>query len=155
MAVVALLSTAGCTNATLYASSNLTGMLSDQGLFPELFGRRSRLGKNAGLIITTVLVLIVANLVDLSSIASVGSAVSLLVFLLVGLAGWQRRADTGSNPIVVAAAVTVIGVVLVFFSIDTIRNDLGSFIAIIAIAVGSFVLDALFRHPTPPAEAVG
>src|SRR4029077_9914282 len=131
----------GCTNATLYASSNLTGMLAENGLFPELFGRRSRFGPNAGLIITTVLVLVVANLVDLSSIASVGSAVSLLVFLLVGLAGWQRRADTGSNPVVIALAVALVGVVLVFFAIDTIRNDLGSFIAIVAIGIGSFVLD--------------
>jgi amino acid transporter len=147
MAVVALLSTAGCTNATLYASSNLTNMLADHGLFPELFGRRSRLGPRAGLIVTAILVLVVANLVDLSSIASVGSAVSLLVFLLVGLAGWQRRAETGSNSAIVLLAVAVIGVVLVFFAVDTIRNDLGSFIAIAAIAVGSFVLDALFRRP--------
>jgi amino acid transporter len=155
MAVVALLSTAGCTNATLYASSNLTGMLADQGLFPEFFGSRSRLGPRAGLIITTVLVLIVANLVDLSSIASVGSAVSLLVFLLVGLAGWQRRADIRGNPVIIALAIGVIGVVLVFFAIDTIRNDLGSFIAIVAIAVGSIVLDALFRHPPPVPDAAG
>jgi len=150
MAIVALLATAGCTNATLYASNNLTSMLADNGLFPEFFGRRSRLGPNAGLLITTALVLIVANLVDLSSIASVGSAVSLLVFLLVGLAGWQRRADTGSSSVIVALAVGVIGVVLVFFAIDTIRNDLGSFIAIVAIAIGAFLLDLLFRRPEPP-----
>jgi amino acid transporter len=147
MAVVALLATAGCTNATLYASSNLTGMLAEYRLFPEFFGYRSRLGRNAGLIITTALVLVVANLVDLSSIASVGSAVSLLVFLLVGLAGWQRRADTNSSPLIVGLAIVLIGIVLVFFSIDTIRNDLGSFIAIVLIAIGSFFLDALFRRP--------
>jgi amino acid transporter len=152
MAVVALLSTAGCTNATMYASSNLTSMLAEQGLFPDFFGYRSRLGRHAGLIITTVFVLLVANFVDLSSIASVGSAVSLLVFLLVGLAGWQRRADTGSSSVVVALAVGVIGVVLVFFAIDTIRSDLGSFIAIVVIAIGSVVLDAIFRHPVPQAS---
>jgi amino acid transporter len=155
MAVVALLSTAGCTNATLYASSNLTGMLADQGLFPEFFGRRSRLGPKAGLLITTVLVLLVANLVDLSSIASVGSAVSLLVFFLVGLAGWQRRADTRSSPVVIVLAIAVIAVVLTFFAVDTIRNDLGSFIAIVVIAAGAVVLDALFRHPPPDPIASG
>jgi amino acid transporter len=154
MAVVALLSTAGATNATLYASSNLTNMLADQGLFPEFFGSRSRLGPRAGLIITTVLVLLVANLVDLSSIASVGSAVSLLVFFLVGLAGWQRRADTGSNPVVVALAIVVTAVVLAFFAVDTIRNDLGSFIGIVAIAIGAIVLDALFRHRPPDPDTV-
>jgi amino acid transporter len=98
MAVVAPLSTAGATNATLYASSNLTSTLSEQRLFPQLFCARSRLGLRAGLIITTALVLVVANLVNLSAIASVGSAVALIVFVLVGAAGYGRRAHTGSKP---------------------------------------------------------
>ena len=72
MAVVALLSTAGATNATLYASSNLTDMLAEQRIFPAWFGRHSGLGPQGGLLITTGLVLLVANLVDLSAIASVG-----------------------------------------------------------------------------------
>ena len=42
MAIVALLATAGCTNATLYASNNLTGMLADQGLFPAVLRRGAR-----------------------------------------------------------------------------------------------------------------
>ena len=88
MAVVALLSTAGATNATLYASSNLTNMLAEERFFPELFGARSRLGPRAGLIITTALVLVVANLVNLSAIASVGSACSLVVY--VGLIALTR-----------------------------------------------------------------
>src|SRR5215471_18865464 len=67
MAVAALLSTAGCTNATLYASGNLTGMLAELRLFPAFFGPRSPLGRNAGLLITTGLVLIVANLSELGA----------------------------------------------------------------------------------------
>jgi amino acid transporter len=153
MAIVALLSTAGATNATLYASGNLTGMLADEGFFPPLFGHASRLGRNGGLVITTAFVLVVANFVDLSSIASVGSAVSLMVFLLIGLAGWQRRADTGSNPAIVLLAVAVIGVVLAFFAVDTIRSDPWSFVAVVAIMIVSVALDALFRRP-PPDPAV-
>jgi hypothetical protein len=60
--------------------------------------------------------------------------------------------------LVVALAVVVIAVVLAFFAVDTIGNDLGSFIAIVLIAVGAIVLDALFRHPPPgqlAAEAPG
>jgi amino acid transporter len=79
MAVAALLSTAGATNATLYASSNLTGMLAQERLFPSFFGPSSRLGAKAGLLITAALVLVIANVVDLSAIASVGSAVALLI----------------------------------------------------------------------------
>jgi len=151
MAIVALLSTAGATNATLYASGNLTGMLAEEGLFPALFGSHSALGRKGGLILTTGFVLVVANFVDLSSIASVGSAVSLMVFLLIGLAGWQRRADTGSNAAIVLLAVAVIGVVLAFFAVDTIRNDPWSFVAIVAITIVAVVLDALFRRPPPDA----
>ena len=77
------------------------------------------------------MVLIVANLVDLSAIASVGSAVSLMVFMLVGLAGWRRRADTASNPIIVLLAVAVTGVVLGFFAVDTFQTAPGTFVAII------------------------
>ena len=82
MAVAALLSTAGATNATLYASSNLTGMLAQERLFPPFFGPGTRLGARSGLFITAGLVLVIANLVDLSSIASVGSAVALMIFIL-------------------------------------------------------------------------
>jgi amino acid transporter len=155
MAIVALLSTAGATNATLYASGNLTNMLAEEGLFPAWFGGHSRLGRHGGLVITTGFVLVVANFVNLSSIASVGSAVSLMVFLLIGLAGWRRRAETGSNAAIVLLAIAVIGVVLAFFAVDTIRNDPWSFVAIVAIALASVVLDSLFRRPPPAPAAAG
>jgi amino acid transporter len=146
MAIVALLSTAGCTNATLYAAGNLTGQLAKTGLFPAFFGEQSPLGRHAGLLITAGLVLIVANLVDLSAIASVGSAVSLMVFLLVGIAGWRRRADTGSSPVIVGLAIVVIAIVLAFFAVDTLQTAPETFIAIILLGVLAIVLDAVVRR---------
>ena len=52
MAIAALLATASSVNATLYASGGLTSMLAAQGQFPTFFGRGSRLGPHAGLLIT-------------------------------------------------------------------------------------------------------
>ena len=66
--------------------------------------------------------LVVANLVDLSAIASVGSAVALVIFLLVGAAGYRRRADTGSNTVIVVLAIAVTAIVLGFFAVDTAQN---------------------------------
>ena len=146
MAVVALLSTAGATNATLYASGNLTGMLAQEGLFPAWFGPKSRLGVHAGLLITTGIVLVVANLVDLSAIASVGSAVALMVFLLVALAGWRRRADTHSNPALILVAMGLVTVVLGFFAVDTYENAPATFGAIVALGALAVVLDAWVRR---------
>ena len=121
-------------------------MLAEQGLFPEWFGSRSRLGAKGGLVITTALVLLVANLVNLSAIASVGSAVSLIVFVLVGAAGYRRRADTGSSTALVVLAIAVTAIVLGFFAVDIVKNDPATFVAIVGIAVVSVVLDAVFRR---------
>ena len=74
--------------------------------------------------------LVVANLVDLSAIASVGSAVALVTFLLVGAAGYRRRADTGSNAIIVVLAVAVTATVLGFFAMDTLQTAPETFGAI-------------------------
>ena len=146
MAVAALLSTAASTNATLYASSNLTGSLAEERLFPALLGGKSRLGPHAGLLITAGAVLIVANAVDLSAIASVGSAVALAIFLLVGVAGWRRRKDTGSNPAIIILALAITATVLAFFAVDTLENAPETFVAIIAIGVAAVVFDALARR---------
>ena len=96
--------------------------------------------------ITAGLVLLVANLVDLSSIASVGSAVALMIFILIGVAGYRRRADTGSNAAIVVLAIAVTAIVLGFFAVDTLQNAPETFSAIIAIAVLAVFLDALWTR---------
>ena len=149
MAIAALLATSSSVNATLYASGGLTGMLAEVRQFPPFFGRSSPLGPHAGLLITSAIVLVVSNLVDLSAIASVGSACSLLIFLLVGVAGYRRRADTGSLAVVVLAAIAATAVVLVFFAVDTLRNAPETFAAIVAIALLAVVLDAAWKRVRP------
>jgi amino acid transporter len=156
VSVAALLATASSVNATLYASGGLTAMLAQERQFPPFFGRGSRLGPHAGIVITAALILVVANLVDLSAIASVGSAISLLIFLLVGAAAYRLRAEIGASSAVVLAAIAVTGVVLVAFAIDTVRNAPETFAAILAIAVLAVVLDAVWkraRGPQPPTAA--
>jgi L-asparagine transporter-like permease len=144
-------------NATLYASGGLTAMLAEVGQFPPFFGRGSRLGPKAGLLITASIVLVVANLVDLSAIASVGSACSLVIFLLVGMAGYRLRSSTGANGPIVLVGMAATAVVLVFFAVDTLRNAPETFAAIVAIAVLAVVLDAVWKHvrKEPPPSAVG
>ena len=150
MSIVALLSTASATNGTLYAANNLTGMLAQERLFPDLFGAKSRLGPNAGLFITAGFVLVIANLVDLSAIASVGSAVSLMVFVLVAAAGWRLRRETNSNPALVICAIAISAIVLGFFAVDTWNTAPFTFVAVIALTVLAVVLDSLTRRSQSP-----
>ena len=146
MAIAALLAPAGATNATLFGSANLTAMLAEIGQFPPLLGRASRLGAHGGLLVTAGLVLIVANLVDLSAIASVGSACSLVVFLLVGIAGFRLRAETGARGWVVLLGLAATAVVLGFFAIDTLENAPETFTAMVAITALAVLLDLVWKR---------
>ena len=146
MAVAALIATAGATNGTLFGSASLTAFLSEIGQFPPLLGPRSRLGKHGGLLVTAILALLLANFVDLSAIASVGSACSLVVFLLVGLAGYRLRATTGSSAAIVLLGIAVTVIVLGFFAVDTLRNAPETFGAIVGMTVLAVVLDTVWKR---------
>jgi amino acid transporter len=149
MAVAALLATAGSTNATLFASKNLTAELAQIGQFPPFFGPRSRLGPHAGLLISAGLVLVIANLVDLSAIASVGSACSLTVFLLVGVAGYRRRPETGANLLLILLGLGATVVVLVAFALDTLENAPETFTAIVGITLLAVAADFVWKRMRP------
>jgi amino acid transporter len=146
MAVAALIATAGATNGTLFGAGGLTASLAEIGQFPPVLGARSRLGRHGGLLVTAILALLFANFADLSAIASVGSACSLVVFLLVGVAGYRLRSQTGAS-----AAFTLVGmaatvVVLGFFAVDTLRNDPETFAAIVTMTLLAVVLDFLWKR---------
>jgi uncharacterized membrane protein YoaK (UPF0700 family) len=97
-------------------------------------------------VVTGGLVLLVANLADLSAIASVGSAVALTIFLVVGLAGYRLRQETGSSTTLVLTAMAVTTVVLISFAVDTWRTAPETFVAILGILVFAAVLDGWTRR---------
>ena len=135
-------------------------MLAQVGQFPPFFGRTSRLGEHSGLLITGALVLLTANLVDLSAIASVGSACSLMIFLLVGVSAYRLRSETGSSAPVLLLGMAATATVLAFFAVDTLRNAPETFTAIVAIGLLSVVLDLIWKRvrgaaPEHDAGAVG
>ena len=146
MAVAALLATAGATNGTLFGSVGLTSSLAEIGQFPPILGTRSRLGKHGGLLVTSGLTLVLANLVDLSAIASVGSACSLVVFLLVGVAGYRLRSKTGASGAIVLIGIGATAVVLGFFAVDTLRNAPETFVAIIGMTLLAVALDVIWKR---------
>jgi amino acid transporter len=158
IAIAAMVGMAGSVVATLYASSGLTGMLAGVGQFPPFFGRGSRLGAKSGVLISAAVVLVVANTVDLSAIASVGSACSLMIFVLVGAAGYRLRSTTGASAAIILVGIAATLVVLAFFVVDTFRNAPQTFTAIVVIAALAVGLDVVWKRarcPLPPVEAPG
>jgi amino acid transporter len=146
MAIAALLATASSVNSNIFAGGNLTLALSELTQFPPIFGSPARFRGTRGVTITVALVLILSNVFDLSAIASLGSAVSLIVFLVVGLAGLRLRRETGSKAWVIVLTMAGTAVVLVLFGIDTARNAPETFAAIIVLVALAVALDAGWKH---------
>jgi hypothetical protein len=130
-------------------------MLSGVGQFPPFFGPASRLGAKSGVLISAAVVLVVANTVDLSAIASVGSACSLAIFVLIGVAGYRLRRETGAQAWLILIGIVVTLVVLAFFAVDTVRNEPETFVAMVVVAGLAVILDLVWKRARgePPAGA--
>ena len=154
MAIAALLATASSVNANIFAAGGITANLAQTRQFPGFFGGPAQLFGTRGITITVVLTLVLANLFDLSTIASIGSAVALAIFALVGVAAMKLRHETSSNPVIIVSSIVGTLVVLLLFCIDTARNAPRTFAAILVIGALTVVFDLLWksrrdREPAP------
>jgi amino acid transporter len=144
MAFAALLSTTSAVNANIYAATGSTRKLAESGMFPPVFGQLAHVGGTRGLVISVAAILLLANLVDLSSIASLGSVVALAIFLVTGTAAFRLRREIGARTWVVVAAVVLTAAVLVVFAVDTARTAPQTFTAMVAILALAVVLDLVW-----------
>jgi len=146
MAVAALLATSSSVNANIYAATGSTAKLAEAEQFPPVFGQAARVGGTRGLVISVVLVLVLANLVDLTAIASLGSVVALGIFLITSIAALRLRAETGSKAWVIVLGIATTVFVLVVFCAQTLRESPQTFIAMLAVVGLAIVLDLLWSR---------
>ena len=76
ISIAAIFATTGAINSQLYASIGATFFMAKEGHLPPVFGlkRRRREAGTQGLVISALLILLMANLFDVTAIASIGSA---------------------------------------------------------------------------------
>ena len=141
MAIAALLATFTSVNANIYGAVGSTSALAKTRQFPPIFGKRGKFGSTVGLTISALAILLLAVLADLSAIASLGSVVALVIFLMVALAGLRLRAETGSNALIVWMAILSTTVVLIVFGFQTYRDAPETFIAMIVVLVLAAILE--------------
>jgi amino acid transporter len=146
MGVTALFSTAGATNAGLYPAAGLSARLADTGQFPPLMARKLGGRASAGLLIEAGACLVLAVVFKLDAIASIGSAVALLIFTIITVAHFRVRAETGANAVMLALAVATAGLVLVTFVFTTLLHEPASIGALLGILVLAVVLDLWWKR---------
>jgi amino acid transporter len=141
MSVTALFATAGATNAGLYPAPGLSERLAETGQFPPLMARKFGGRVSAGLLFEALACLVLALVFKLDAIASIGSAIALLIFSLITVAHWRIRSDTGALAVMLILAITTAGVVLVTFVFTTLIHEPASIATLLIILVLSIGLD--------------
>jgi lysylphosphatidylglycerol synthetase-like protein (DUF2156 family) len=144
MAVAALLATSSSITANMYGAAGLTSKLAGTRQFPPVFGSRAIVGGTRGLTITALIIIVLANLVDLTAIASLGSVVALVIFIMVALAGMRLRTETGSRGWVIVTAILVTAIVLAIFLFQTLRTEPQTFVAMVGVLALSVALEFLW-----------
>lgn len=151
MSVTALFATAGATNAGLYPATGLTDEMVAAGQFPPVLGRRfGRRGASGGLLLTAIAAAVLAVGFDLSAIASIGSAIALLVFTLITAAHFRVRHETGASAVALGLAIASTVAVLLTFSFTTLADEPATAVTLVVIVVLSIVLDQLTKRSLAP-----
>ena len=148
MAIAAMLSTASALNASLYGSTNVSYVLAKQGELPERFDRRGWHAAPEGLYITAVIVIVLATVLDLSQIASLGSLGALIVYLAVGVGHYRVRTATRAKPTVLLLAIAATAATTGIF-IVRLATDQPFVLALgILVLAAAFAAEGLLRRST-------
>jgi len=145
ISVAALLSTASAINATLYGAARLSYIIAKDGELPEILEKKIWNRPLEGLLITSGATLLIANLVDLSSLSTMGSAGFLLIFATVNGANAKLADQTGSRRWLCFAGVFACLAALVSLISQTALNRPANLWVLAGMLGLSFSIEAGFR----------
>jgi amino acid transporter len=146
--VAALLSTASAINATLYGAARLSYVIAKDGELPDVLEKKVWNEPVEGLLITAGGTLLIANLFDLSSLSTMGSAGFLLIFAAVNGANARLAAQTGSR-----RWLSLTGLVLCLLALgcllwQTLTDQPGRVLVLAGMLGLAFAIEAGFRLVT-------
>ena len=142
MLLSAAFSTSSAVNANFYAAGGFLTSLAERRQFPAIFARK--LGPHGvfGLLIAGTIVIVMSLLFDLSAIASMGSAVT-LIFSLITIGHIRLAPETGAKVwVLVVATLAAFGTFLLFFFgslIDEPETMAAIVVVLLLAAVANFV----------------
>ncbi|WP_116450357.1 APC family permease [Blastococcus litoris] len=152
MTVTALFATAGATNSGLYPAAGLCEQMAATGQFPPALGRRFGGRAAAGVLLTAAVAIVLSVGFALTAIASIGSAVALIVFALVSAGHLRIREQTGASTVLLVLAVGSAAVVLVTFAVTTLVDEPATAVTLVVVLLASVAADLLWKRRHRPAD---
>lgn len=148
IAVAALFSTASAVNATLYGGANVSYMMAKEGELPRVFQRKIWGKGFEGLFITSGLVIIFVNILNLEGVALLGSASFLCIYAAVNIAHLRLYKETGAKPSLIWASIIGCCGSLIALIIYELQNSPMTLIIFGSVFILSFGIEGCFRKYT-------
>jgi len=123
VAIAALLSTFSAINATIYGNARLGYYLAKKGELPNKLQKMQRNIPTGGVIVTAFFSLVIANSINLTEIAIIGSAGFLLIFTLVNISAFTLAVQIKASKFITLLASLISFSALVTLLIHTHKTD--------------------------------
>lgn len=141
VSVAALLATFSAINATIYGNARLGFRLAKDGELPTPLEKESRQIPTLGIVITMALSLLLANSINLTEIAIIGSGSFLLIFFVINIGAYRLRKTIGANALILLFASFVSGAALLTLLIHTYASNTQAVIMFFAFILMSFLFE--------------
>jgi amino acid transporter len=145
ISIAAIFATTGAINSQLYASIGATFAMAKDGHLPPAFALKRRRGGTQGLVISAALMILMALFFDLGAVASLGSAVSLAIFVLITIAHLRMAKETRASVALLALALVATSLAVLVFGWYTLVTAPQTFAALVATIVLAWVVEAIWR----------
>ncbi|MEO8073856.1 MAG: APC family permease [Acidobacteriota bacterium] len=144
IAITALISTFSAINATIYGASRVNYLNAVNDELPHGFTKMFW-NQPIGLLITVGATLLIANILNLESISTSGSAGFLLIFAVVNYANFRLADKTKSNKFVSLAAACLCFVSLVALIYQQFGSNLIGAIVGVCIILSAYLIEFIYK----------
>ncbi len=141
VSVAALLATFSAINATIYGNSRLGFILAKEGELPSKLALEKHKIPTAGIVITMFLSISLANSIDLTEIAIIGSGSFLLIFFIINIGAYKLASIINANKILLFFASLISGSALVTLLLHTYSTNTRAIIIFISFILFSFLFE--------------
>ncbi|MDX1809686.1 MAG: APC family permease [Sulfurospirillaceae bacterium] len=141
VSVAALLATFSAINATIYGNARLGYIIAKEGKLPKILDKEKRDIPVFGVIITSIISLLIANSINLTEIAIIGSAGFLLIFSIVNISAYRLVSDIKADKKVLLFSSIISTVSLFTLLIYTYAKDSNAVFVFLIFVIFSFLFE--------------
>ena len=143
--ISAVISTITCINGGLFGITNITFTLAEKGQLPPRFQEELRASTH-GLSISVVIALVMINFLTLTTVASLGSATSLLVYSLVNFGALRLIQGSLAKRALISLSVVACVFAITIWVVYTLRSSPSSLAIFGFFLAASFVAETLLQR---------